>query len=54
MFAIFLPPLVAVIFGVVGLGAGIAVHSVLLAATGALCLVIGGARWLRKRSQGAA
>jgi hypothetical protein len=45
----FFPPIVQILGGVVLLGAGVAVHIVILDAVGALSLVIGSFRWLRKR-----
>jgi hypothetical protein len=46
---IFLPPIVQILGGIALLGAGVAVHIVILDALGALSLVVGGARWLRKQ-----
>lgn len=54
MFALFLPPVVGFVIGILGVGAGVAVHSVALSTAGALCLIVGGARWLRQRNKGGA
>jgi hypothetical protein len=49
---IFLPPIVQVLGGIAVLGAGVAVHSVILDALGGLSLAVGGARWLRRSGTG--
>jgi hypothetical protein len=46
---IFLPPVIQIAGGIALLGAGVATHLVILYALGALSLVVGGARWLRKQ-----
>ncbi len=51
---LFVPPIVSALVGVALLGAGVAVHNVILGAIGCLALVAGGYRWLRKRGDGAA
>jgi hypothetical protein len=51
---IFLPPIVQILGGVGLLGAGVAVHVVILDALGALSLVMGSFRWLRRRHDGGA
>jgi hypothetical protein len=51
---LFIPPVIQAVIGVVVLGAGVALHSVILDAVGGLGLVVGGARWLRKRRNGGA
>lgn len=52
MIALFLPPVVQVLIGVVALGAGVATHLVILDVIGGLGIAVGGYRWLRKRSGG--
>jgi hypothetical protein len=49
---VFLPPLVQALIGIAVLGAGVAVHSVILGALGCLGIAVGGYRWLRKRGGG--
>ena len=49
---LFIPPLIQAVLGIVILGAGIALHNVIVGALGCLSLVVGGARWLRKRRDG--
>jgi len=46
---LFLPPIVQALAGVAALGAGVAVHSVILDAAGCLAIAVGGYRWLRRR-----
>ena len=46
---IFLPPIVQILVGIALLAAGVATHIAILDALGALSLIIGGARWLRKQ-----
>jgi membrane protein implicated in regulation of membrane protease activity len=51
MLGLFLPPVVAVIIGVVVLAVGLAVvHSTVLVAVGILAVAIGGVRYVRRRS----
>ena len=50
----FFPPVVQILGGIVILVIGVAMHTVIIAAIGGLALVLGGARWLRKRRDGGA
>jgi hypothetical protein len=54
MLLFFIPPVIQTVIGIAVLGAGVALHSVILDAIGCLSLVVGGARWLRKRRNGGA
>ncbi|HSZ41533.1 MAG TPA: hypothetical protein VK817_16375 [Trebonia sp.] len=54
MFLFFIPPAIQLLISIVVLVAGVAVHSAVLDAIGGLGLVVGGARWLRKRRDGGA
>ncbi len=50
MLGLFLPPVVAVIIGVIVLVVGLAVvHSTVLVAIGVLSLAVGGVRYLRRQ-----
>lgn len=50
MLGLFLPPVVAVIIGVIVLVVGlVAVHSTVLVAVGVLSLAVGGVRYLRRQ-----
>ena len=51
---LFLPPIVSAVIGVALLGAGVAVHSVILGAIGCVGIAVGSYRWLRKRRDEAA
>jgi len=50
----FLPPVVQILGGAALLGAGVATHLVILDALGVVSVVIGAARWTRKRRLGGA
>jgi hypothetical protein len=54
MFLFFVPPVFQLLVGAAVLVAGVAVHGTILDAIGCLGVVVGGARWLRKRRDGGA
>ncbi|HXT90488.1 MAG TPA: hypothetical protein VN714_14645 [Trebonia sp.] len=50
----FLPPVAGVLIGIALLAAGVAAHLPVLVTIGAVGIVFGGYRWLRKRRNGGA